>query len=278
MVKKINAKDYGFDYQANKGKTPTENDYDTVVDYDCDIYSNGKVVCSYRVLPKEELALLSACTKKAKCTKSSRTLGVNQMSAVYGALPRVALREDYCRFSAQTKAQPEVFNGLKKVGLYLWGVYQSTYPDVAAEFSKFAESIDSDWKKTGTPFTTVNVNKNFAIGYHKDAANYSGVYSNVLISKFNADGGYFVMPQYRIALAQSNGALVIVDGVTIPHGVTHIIPKAKNWERSSVVFYTLSNLQHCLPKVGELLRSKEKTTERARKRATGFDPRQKEKK
>ena len=39
------------------------------------------------------------------------------------------------------------------------------------------------------------------------------------------------------------------------------------------MFYTLSNLQHCLPKGGELLRSKAKATERARKRALGADPR-----
>jgi len=273
MVKEIHAVDTGFDYKARKGQTPVLSDFDELIDYDCDIYHNGTVVCSYRRLPKEQLALLAACTKQAKCAKSARTNGVNQMSAVYGALPRVAVREDYCRFSAQTKAQPEVFNGLKKVGHYLWGVYQSTFPEVAKEFTKFVAGIEDDWKKTGTPFTTVNVNKNFAIGYHKDAANFGGVYSNVLISKRNADGGYFVMPQFRLALKQSHGALVIIDGVNIPHGVTQIVPKSANWERSSVVFYTLSNLQHCLPKGGELLRSKAKATERARKRALGADPR-----
>jgi hypothetical protein len=71
------------------------------------------------------------------------------MSAVYGALPRVALREDYCRFSAQTKAQPEVFNGLNKVGKYLWGVYQDSFPEVAKGFASFVENIEDDWKKTG---------------------------------------------------------------------------------------------------------------------------------
>jgi len=275
MVVKIQGVEHGFDYAAFKGKTPESSHYDTLIDYDCDIYHNGKIVCAYRKLPPDQLALLSACTAKAKCSKSSRTSGVNQMSAVYGALPRVALREDYCRFSAQTKVQPEVFNGLNKVGKYLWEVYQTNFPEIAEEFTKFVGNIHGDWKKTGTPFTTVNVNKNFAIGYHKDAANYGGVYSNVLISKKNAGGGYFVIPQFRLALAQTHGALVIIDGVNIPHGVTHIVPSASNWERSSVVFYTLANLQHCLPKDGELLRSKAKATERARKRAQGVDPRAK---
>lgn len=273
MVEVIHAQVHEFDYKLMKGKTPKETDYDRLIDNDCDIYNGGRLVCSYRKLPKDILAILSACTSAAKCSKSSRTSGVNQVSAVYGALPRVALREDYCRFSAQTKAQPEVFAGLKKVGLYLWSVYQSSYPEVARNFQEFAGNIAEDWKKTGTPFTTINVNKNFAIGYHKDAANASGVFSNVLISKNNCGGGYFVMPQFRVALKQSHGALVIIDGVNIPHGVTQITPYGKRWERSSVVFYTLSNLQHCLPKADELLRSKIKTTERARKRACSIDPR-----
>jgi hypothetical protein len=276
VVRRIEAVDYGFDYKHWKGKTPPPSHYDTLIDEPADIYHNGRLVCAYRVLPEDTLAILNACTAKAKVSKASRTLGVNQMSAVYGALPRIAVREDYCRFSAQTRAQPEVFAGLSKVGKYLWGVYQNSFPEVAANFQKFVGGIHDDWKKTGTPFTTVNVNKNFAIGYHVDAANYGGVYSNVLITKKNIDGGYFVMPQFKLALAQSHGALVVVDGVSIPHGVTPIIPKAKNWERSSVVFYTLSNLQHCLPKAEELKRSKQKATERARKRAQAIDPRVKQ--
>ena len=273
MVNRIDATDTGFDYAARKGTAPTAADYDTLIDEPTDIFDDGRLVCSYRKLPSEQLAVLTACTRRAKCNKSARTNGVQQMSAVYGALPRVAVREDYCRFSAQTKAQPEIFSGLSTVAQYLWGVYQQSYPAVAAEFAEFTEQIPSDWKQTGTPFTTVNVNKNFAIGYHKDAANFGGVYSNVLITKKNAAGGYFVMPQYRVALKQSHGALVIIDGVNVPHGVTPIIPSGKDWERSSVVFYTLSNLQHCLTKEAELQRSKVKATERARKRALGIDPR-----
>lgn len=274
MVKVLTPQVYPFDYAANKGKQPTSIDYDTLISEDTDIVVDGVIVCSYRKLPPEVRATLAACVKKAKCQKSARTLGVAQNSAVFGALPRVAVREDYCRFSAPTKSQPEVFFGLANVAKYLWAVYQDRFPAVAEEFAKFAGKIAPDWKKTGTPFTTVNVNKNYAIGYHLDAANYGGVYSNVLISKKHARGGYFVLPQYRIALEQADGALVIVDGVRVPHGVTAIEPTAEIWERSSVVFYTLGNLQHCLPKKQELARSKKVTTERARKRARKLDPRQ----
>ena len=256
-----------FDYAKNKGQLPNESHYDTIIDEDCNIYDGDKLVCAYRKLPSDILKQLTACTTRAKCAKSARTRGVQQMSAVYGALPRVSCREDYCRFSAQTKAQPEVFNSLSGVGRYLWGVYLSDFPEVAKAFELGVKEIEADWKKTGAPFTTINVNKNFAIGFHKDAANFSGVYSNVLITKKNTEGGLFVMPEYRVALKQAHGALVIVDGVTVPHGVTKIEPTDTTWERSSVVFYTLRNLTKCNDKKGELLRSKHITTERARKRA-----------
>ena len=273
MVKVLKPKKHSFDYKKNKNKTPTKDDYDVVINYDCDIYDGDKVVCSYRKLDNETRLLLKACANKAKTTKSNRTLGVSQESAVFGALPRVACREDYCRFSADTKKQPEVFSALKTVGLKLWGVYKETYPEVAEKFVGFTNKINKDWLKTNTPFTTVNVNKNFAIGYHLDNANYGDVYSNVLISKYNAKGGYFVMPEYRVALAQDDGALVIVDGANIPHGVTKIEPTQKDWNRSSIVFYTLANLQHCYSQADEIKRSKAITTERARKRSKGVDPR-----
>ncbi len=249
--------------------------YDIVIDEPTDIFVGKKLVCAYRKMPSEILAVLNASTSQSKCAKSSRTLGVNQMSAVFGALPRVACREDYCRFSANTKSQPEIFFALSKVAKYLWQIYQDNFPEVSANFLSFVEGINDDWKKTGTPFTTINVNKNFAIGYHLDAANFGGVYSNVLITKKNVDGGLFVMPQFRLALAQSHGALVIVDGVKVPHGVTPIVPTSQDWERSSVVFYTLANLKHCLAKAEELKRSKVVATERARKRAKKIDPRHK---
>ena len=40
-----------------------------------------------------------------------------------------------------------------------------------------------------------------------------------------------------------------------------------------MVFYTLSNLQHCLNQGGEVSRSKQVTMERAKKRSQKIDPR-----
>ena len=269
MVEKIYVeKKTDFDEKYWVGKTPLETHYGRLVKNEADVYYGGLIVASYRKLPPTIKGLLRKCCSVAKCSVSSRTRGVKQISAVFGALPRVAIREDYCRFSSQTKAQPEVFYALVDVGRGLWGLYKHKFPSMAHEFEEYTlNNIGNDWKKTGTPFTTININKNFAIGYHKDKANVSGVYSNVIISKENTKGGYFVCPEFDIAFEQSDGYLLIVDGVNILHGVTNIIPTKKIWSRSSVVFYTLKALCNCYPKEEEISRQKKVTTERARKRA-----------
>jgi hypothetical protein len=272
-LKKIQLKKHKFDTKAWKGKKARPEHYDTIISGDADLYFEGKIVCSYRSICGETKSLLKKAANTAKCKKSARTRGAQQNSAVYGALPRVPCREDYCRFSGDTKSQPHVFKALSKVGVYLWGVYKDKFPEVSKLFSEKVSEIHSDWKKTGTPFTTVNVNKGFAIGYHYDKANFGGVYSNVIIEKKNCNGGLFVMPEFRVALDQADGALAIVDGVNVYHGVTELEPTSKNWSRSSIVFYTLNNLKHCLGQRGEISRSKSITMERARKRAKKIDPR-----
>ena len=258
----INVSDY-------KGKVPTTKDYDRVINFDCQIYAKDKLVCTYKRASPEVAKILAYASANSTAKKNSRTDGTVTNSAVFGALPRVAVREDYCRFSADTKKDPQVFIQLSKAARELWSIYQTDYPDMSQLFAAEASQIDEDWMKTGTPFSTININKNFAIKYHVDAGNVAAVYSNVLISKNLAEGGYFVMPEYRVALAQDDGWMAIVDGVNVVHGVTPIAFLDKKSWRNSFVFYTLANLKHCKCKGEELARMKAKATDRAIKRAAG---------
>lgn len=258
----INIADY-------KGKVPTTKDYDRLINFDCQIYVKDKLVCTYKQTSPEVKKILAYASANSTAKKSSRTGGVVTNSTVFGALPRVAVREDYCRFSADTKKDPQMFAQLSKAAQELWSLYQTEHPEMSQCFAAEASQIDNDWMKTGTPFSTININKNFAIKYHVDKANVSTVYSNVLISKKLAEGGYFVMPEYRLALAQDDGWMAIVDGVRVVHGVTPITFLSKSSWRNSFVFYTLSNLKHCECKTKEVARMKVKATQRAIKRAAG---------
>ena len=258
-----------LDHNAYKGKVPTAKDYDRVINFECEIYENDRLVCIYKKVSPEVKAILDYASANSTSKKSSRTLGVVTNSTVFGALPRVALREDYCRFSGDTKQNPKMFSYLSKAAQELWGTYKTKLPKMSQYFETEAGNIKEDWMKTGTPFSTININKNFAIKYHVDAGNMAQVFSNVLISKKMAEGGYFVMPAYRVALAQDDGWLAIVDGVNILHGVTPIKYHSPKSYRNSFVFYTLKNLKHCECKTEELARMKTKATERAIKRMQG---------
>ena len=259
---KINFADY-------KGKVPTTKDYDTLINFECQIYVKDKLVCTYKKTSTEVQQVLAYASANSTAKKSSRTGGVVTNSTVFGSLPRVALREDYCRFSGDTKKDPKMFALLTKAAKELWGVYEKDFPEMSKFFAEESSRIHPDWMKTGTPFSTININKNFAIKYHVDAGNVASVYSNVLISKRLAEGGYFVMPEYRLALAQEDGWMAIVDGVNVMHGVTPITFLGNKSWRNSFVFYTLGNLKHCNCKPDELSRMKTKATERAIKRADG---------
>lgn len=269
MQKIIIEKKHHINFADYKGKVPTHKDYDKLVNYDCQIFDGDKLVCTYKKTTPEVQQILAYASANSTSKKSSRTRGVVTNSTVFGSLPRVPLREDYCRFSADTKKDPQMFSLLTKAAKELWALYLKDLPEMSKKFIQETKEIHADWLKTGTPFSTMNINKNFAIKYHVDAGNVSSVYSNVLISKRFAEGGYFVMPEYRVALAQDDGFMVIVDGVNVLHGVTPINYLSKNSWRNSFVFYTLKNLKHCYCKEDEISRMKTKATERAIKRAEG---------
>ena len=112
-----------------------------------------------------------------------------------------------------------------------------------------------------------------AIKYHKDAGNIKGSFSNVLILKEHCTGGELVLPDYRIALEQSDGALCIFKGQEEIHGVMPLKPYREDFYRASIVYYTLAQLQHCYPYKEEVTRLNIKKRERAVKRSKDIDPR-----
>ena len=133
--------------------------------------------------------------------------------------------------------------------------------------------MNDDYRLIDTPYTTANINVNHAIKYHKDSGNIKESFSNVLILKEHCTGGELVLPDYRIALKQSDGALCIFSGQKEIHGVMPIKPYKKDFYRASIVYYTLAQLEHCYPYKQEVTRLNLKKRERALKRKDNIDPR-----
>tara|TARA_B110000503_G_scaffold139768_1_gene228986 strand:- start:1007 stop:1843 length:837 start_codon:yes stop_codon:yes gene_type:complete len=260
--------------------TPQKTDYDIVIKSDTEFYLNGECIGIYLNVDKGLLTYVREAAKKTKYVETYRTrLALPTKSSVFGALPRIPLRNDFCRFSNKTIEEKENFNKLFTFQKTLCDIYKKHLPKLYEyDLNKVKEIIDDDYRLIDTPYTTANINVNHAIKYHRDSGNIKGSFSNVLILKEHCNGGELVLPEYRIALEQSDGALCIFKGQEEIHGVMPLKPYKENFYRASIVYYTLAQLKHCYPYKDEVTRLNIKKRERAVKRKNKIDPRNNERK
>jgi hypothetical protein len=270
-LKKIN------DCRHLLGQTPIKNEYDTLISEDTKFMLEGQCIGIYINLPKNILKPLREATLSTKYVETYRTRkALPTKSSVFGALPRIPMRNDFCRFSNKTFEEKENMKKLMSFQKILCEVYKEHLPSLFEKDIEFVrKNIDDDYRLVDTPYTTVNINVNHAIKHHKDNGNIKGSYSNVLILKENCLGGELVLPEYRIALEQGDGALCIFRGQEEIHGVMPLTPLNKDFYRASIVYYTLAQLKHCYPYKEEVTRLNIKKRERAVKRAKNIDPRTK---
>ncbi len=256
------------------GSTPTKDQYKHVIKDDTKFMLDGECIGIYINIPKEQLKPLREAAVNTKYVETYRTYrALPTKSSVFGALPRVALRNDFCRFSNQTTGEKNNMHKLMGFQSILCDIYKKHLPDVFAKDIEYVRAnVDDDYRLVDTPYTTVNINVNHAIKYHKDSGNVKGSYSNVLILKDNCFGGELVLPEYDIALEQADGALCIFRGQEEIHGVMPLTPVGENFYRASIVYYTLEQLKHCYPYKDEVTRLNIKKRERAVKRAKGIAP------
>ncbi|HET9137522.1 MAG TPA: hypothetical protein VFO76_12880 [Candidatus Kapabacteria bacterium] len=238
-------------------RTPERTDYKELITTDTIFIENGKPIILYKILPKTYLDKLRYLVFKSKFIKTHRTNGTPSQSAVFGALPRIPHRHNYCRYSANTKNQKELNSDIFYFARLINSIYRDLLPDQhEINLSIVEESVEAEYVIKGTPFTTVNLNINHAIKYHRDTGNFKNVFSNVLILKDGVAGGFLVCPEFEIAFGQQDGALILFDGQNIIHGVTPIKMKHDKAYRCSCVFYALADMKNCYPYKLELERVK----------------------
>lgn len=259
-------------------QTPTKNDYNLVINEDTLFTKNGINVGLYIKIDNNQLQGIRAASLNTKYVKTYRTRkALPTQSSVFGSLPRIPLRNDYCRFSAQTKNEKTNANILFSFLPFLIEIYKTYLPaQYEHDLKVIAENVNTDYViKKQAPFTTANINVNHAIKYHRDTGNFKKNLSNVLILKDGIVGGELVFPEYGFALSQEDGFLAIFDGQSEIHGVMPIIKTKENPYRASIVYYTLENMKHCYPFKMEVERLQNLASVRANNRASNKDPRTK---
>jgi hypothetical protein len=259
-------------------QTPDKSHYDKLISEDTIFTKNGKKVGIYIKISHPLINEIRKASLETKYVKTYRTnKALPTQSSVFGSLPRIAVRNDYCRYSAQTKSEKKNTQRLFTFMEVLTNIYKEHLPEqFEHDVTVISENVNDDYLlKDKQPFATANINVNHAIKYHKDTGNFRGNLSNVLILKDGILGGELVFPEYGFALSQDDCYLAIFDGQNEIHGVMPILKTKENPYRASIVYYTLENMKHCYPFKMEVERLQKLSTERARKRADNKDPRKK---
>lgn len=256
-------------------ETPKKEHYSTLIDTDTIFTKNGIPVGLYIKIDHPLLMEIRKATLETKYVKTYRTnKALPTQSSVFGSLPRIALRNDYCRFSSQTKSEKLNTQRLFTFMPVLTDIYEKYLPEqFKHDLKVIQENVSEDYLlKEDQPFATANINVNHAIKYHKDSGNFKGNLSNVLILRSGIMGGELVFPEYDFAVAQDDSYLSIFDGQNEIHGVMPIMKTSKRPYRASIVYYTLENMKHCYPYEMEVERIQKLSTIRANKRAQNINP------
>lgn len=103
---------------------------------------------------------------------------------------------------------------------------------------RFQRVKDERYNLFGTAFTTITVNNNFQVAYHRDGNNAEGaVAALAVMEQGDWSGGEFVFPELRIGFDIREGDIFIGDNQGLIHGMLPFEMKSADAENVMFVFY-----------------------------------------
>tara|TARA_R110000803_G_scaffold53808_7_gene110347 strand:- start:2010 stop:2924 length:915 start_codon:yes stop_codon:yes gene_type:complete len=276
-----------------KGDWITDNDYDYVIKDDCDAYDeNGMPLFFFRknkipsVLCKNawqilrhaaaptsnrgaaggiisdqskterevgKLAKIRFNTLKKDGTLSNTTRANLVNSGVIGYFDRNA-RFPYCRQTSWYEKNFQQFKQAYPYIHYINKLFSEACPAKYAKQKEFADKTNKDFIIKDTVFTTITVNKNFRTALHIDAGDCTeGLGNLAVLEAGNYEGGYTVIPRYRVAFDVRSGDVCFFN-VHEYHANTEIKANLA-YERISIVCYYREKMHACLSINDELNRA-----------------------
>ena len=190
-------------------------------------------------------------------TVSNTVYGKDAPSFFLGASDRSS-RYPYCRQTAYTAQYPERIQQLLP-GLHLLNqIFAEVLPSRYAAQADAIRQIQPAWVFPGTVFTTATVNRNWQTALHTDKGDLAAGFGVMICLRAGTyTGGYYVMPEYRVAVDLQAGDVLLSD-VHCLHGNTALVGDAIRYERMTVVCYYRERMQDCGTPAEELQRAKEK--------------------
>jgi hypothetical protein len=261
-----------------KGKYLDEKNYDLLITEDADGYDlNGNLLFRFRknAIPLETLKLgvdsfkdsieltesrgIASGSSHKRVRKdgsiSNTTVGNKVESGSVGFMDSAAMVR-YCRKTAFTKNYFDKFKAGVPFVKFIDDKYKELCPNHYAKQKAIADGTNKNYVIDDTSFTTITVNKNFRTAVHKDAGDFPDGFGN-LIAYREGDwkGGYFCLPQYKVAIDLQNTDMLFVD-VHQWHGNTEFTETEEDWLRISFVLYYREYMYKCKQPAEELFQVK----------------------
>lgn len=263
-----------------KGKFLTDNDYDLVIDHDADGYDlHGNLLFRFRrnVIPFDTLKLgyesfkdsIQSTTSRGAASGgsfkrvrndgsiSNTTVGHPVDSGNVGFMDASAMIH-YCRKTAFAREYFDKFTAGLPFVQFVDHMYAQLCPRHYARQFAIARGTNQNYRIGETAFTTVTVNRNFVTAVHQDSGDFRQGFGNLSVYREGAyEGGYFCLPEYRVAIDMQNTDLLFVD-VHRWHGNTPIRNESPDWLRISFVMYYREYMYRCRAPKEELAYIKNK--------------------
>lgn len=284
MIKKIIAKKILSKSKALSLKTKflTSKHYNTLIEEDCDAYDNlGNLLFRFRknAIPFDILksgvdafeSSIELTESRGSASGSSHkrirkdgsisniTVGNKVESGSVGYMDSGAMVK-YCRKTAFARNHFDKFKDGVPFVQFVDKKYKELCPKHYEKQKSIADGTNKNYVIDGTSFTTVTVNKNFRTACHQDAGDFKEGFGNLIVYREgNYDGGFFVMPEYGIAIDLHNTDILFAD-VHKWHANTEFTNCSDDWLRVSFVMYYRENMIKCSSPKQELQKTKiEKT-------------------
>ena len=261
-----------------KGKYLNSNNYDLLITEDADGYDvNGNLLFRFRknAIPLETLMLgvnsfkdsIEVTESRGYASGSSHkrirkdgsvsniTVGNKVESGSVGFMDSGAMVK-YCRKTAFAKNYFDKFNSGIPFVQFVDKKYKELCPIHYGKQKAISIGTNKNYIIGDTAFTTVTVNKNFRTAVHQDAGDYPDGFGNLIAYREgNWAGGYFCLPQYKVAIDLQNTDMLFVD-VHQWHGNTDFINTSDDFLRVSFVLYYREYMYKCKQPAEELLKMK----------------------
>lgn len=267
-LKTITVKKRQIELKDYVKRSALEEDYQTFITEDCAVVDEDtqEIVLIYSRLPFDSKELVDALNK-IDFPVSTRNRGLKTQSRIFGFMPRVVMRADYCRSASLSQESPVEHSIVCQYGIKIANLYSQFSPEIYAKHEAILkEKVLNDYQIKDSPFTSGIINKNNTLKYHFDSGNFRGVYSAMAVFKRDIEGGHLSLPEYGLGIELTNNSVFMFDGQDVLHGVTPIKRLSTNAMRYSIVYYSMQQMWQCLPLNEEVARIRDLKTAREQKR------------